>query len=145
MGLTSGKFEVQPWTQYPLISRQRFFDDIELLRQRWQSANTETVAELYAHRPLLSWRHHLHITNQAHRLFQALLSRLYLWPGGGLHPCWAAKEGKQGLVNGSEFGCNLSFSLRSSYQPDPITGRERNRFAIEVDPLALLWFDLLNT
>lgn len=25
----------------------RFFDDINLLRERWQSSNTETVAELY--------------------------------------------------------------------------------------------------
>jgi hypothetical protein len=30
-----------------LIEVIRFFDDIELLRQRWQSQNTETVAELY--------------------------------------------------------------------------------------------------
>lgn len=27
----------------------RFFDDIELLRQKWQSSNGETVAELYVH------------------------------------------------------------------------------------------------
>jgi hypothetical protein len=28
----------------------RFFDDIELLRQRWQSANAESVAELWVER-----------------------------------------------------------------------------------------------
>ena len=29
-----------------IISFYRFFDDIELLCQRWQSSNTESVAEL---------------------------------------------------------------------------------------------------
>lgn len=31
-----------------VLTPDRFFDDIELLRQKWQSANMETVAELYA-------------------------------------------------------------------------------------------------
>jgi len=31
-----------------LTISSRFFDDIDLLRQRWRSENTESVAELYA-------------------------------------------------------------------------------------------------
>ena len=31
----------------PLTVTSRFFDDIDLLRQRWRSDNTESVAELY--------------------------------------------------------------------------------------------------
>lgn len=49
MGLTSGESGILLPTRFPFIETTRFFDDIELLRQRWQSANTETVAELYAH------------------------------------------------------------------------------------------------
>jgi len=32
--------------KYLTYRHHRFFDDIELLRQRWQSSNTESVAEL---------------------------------------------------------------------------------------------------
>ena len=51
MGSTSGRTDVLLPTRFPFIEFTRFFDDIELLRQRWQSANTDTVAELYVYHP----------------------------------------------------------------------------------------------
>jgi hypothetical protein len=99
MGLTSGKPEDLLSSRFPLTQSTRFFDDIELLRQRWQSANTETVAELYVHRSPSPWRYHSIIFVQAHRFFQVLLSRVFLRSGGGIYPRRSTEEGKQGLVN----------------------------------------------
>jgi len=93
--------------------------------------------------PLL-WCRRSRVTGQAHRLFQVLLSRILIWSGGCLHPSWAAEEGKQRLVDRSKLDCTSSTIWRSPYQPDPITGRERNRFAIEVDSPAVLLFNTLN-
>lgn len=78
MGLTSGKSEAILPAQFSFIGFTRFFDDIELLRQRWQSTNTETVAELYAHHPSSPRRYHSIITGQAHRLLQILFSRVFI-------------------------------------------------------------------
>lgn len=99
MGLTSGKSDVLLPTRLLFIKFTRFFDDIELLRQRWQSTNTETVAELYAHHSSLPCRCHLIIADQARRLLQILLSRVFIWSGGHIYPRWFTEERKQGLVN----------------------------------------------
>ena len=99
MGLTSGRSNVLPLTRFPFTEFTRFFDDIELLRQRWQSANTESVAELWANPPPSSWRNHLIIVGQAHRFLQILLSRVFIQSGSGVYPRWPTEEGRQGLVN----------------------------------------------
>lgn len=76
-----------------------FFDDIELLRQRWQSANTETVAELLID-------------------FFKYFSREFSYGLG-------VASIRAGLLKKESKGW--------STDPDPITGRERNRLGIE-DP-----------
>ena len=46
MGITHGSCACIVLPECGRLPINRFFDDIELLRQRWHSENTETVAEL---------------------------------------------------------------------------------------------------
>jgi len=46
MGITHGSCSCIALPEYGRLLLNRFFDDIDLLRQRWHSENTETVAEL---------------------------------------------------------------------------------------------------
>jgi len=62
-----------------------FFDDIELLRQRWQSSNTESVAELCVFKWYFYPKLNRSLHKKPHRLFPLLFSRFLIQHWGCFH------------------------------------------------------------